>query len=189
MRPIAKRATTIERRTSAGFTYLMAIFIVALMGAGYATVGEMWQTVAAREREAELLHVGNQYRRAIERFYLSGPKRYPRTLEELLKDPRTPTTQRHLRQLYPDPITGKPWALVKAPDGGVMGVYSLSEDVPLKKTNFKLRDRDFGAAKTYADWKFIYTPALQTAPKPAATGPTPSGPQTPATPPAPPPAK
>jgi hypothetical protein len=176
------RAARIDRNTSAGFTYLMAIFIVALMGVGYASVGEMWQTASVRDREADLLHAGNQYRGAIERYYLAGPKRYPRTLEELLKDPRTPTTQRYLRQLFPDPITGKPWALVKAPDGGVMGVHSPSEDVPLKKSNFKLRDRDFEAAKTYVDWKFIYSPGQQTAPKPAATGPTPSGAQTPTSP-------
>src|SRR5688572_24933729 len=128
------------KRASRGFTYLTVLFIVALMGAGYATVGEMWETAAVREREAELLYVGNQYRLAIGRFYLSGPRRYPRTLEELLKDPRTPTTRRHLRKLYPDPLTGSDeWGLVKAPDGGIMGVHSRSEHAPLKKSSFKIR--------------------------------------------------
>jgi type II secretory pathway pseudopilin PulG len=156
-----------KRRACRGFTYLTAIFIVALMGAGYAKIGEMWQTSSAREKEAQLMYVGNQYRRAIERYYLSGPKRYPTTLEDLLKDARMPTTQRYLRQLYPDPITGSAqWAIVKAPDGGIMGVYSRSEAEPIKKANFKLSERDFGVAKTYADWKFIYAPGA-TAPAPS----------------------
>ena len=158
-----------------GFTYLMALFIVALMGAGYASVGEMWHTAAVREREAELLYVGNQYRRAIERYYLGGPRRYPRTLEELVKDPRSPTTRRSLRKLYPDPLTGSAeWGLVKAPDGGIMGVHSKSEEAPLRKAGFNLRDRGFEDAKTYADWKFLYMPGAQTGAKPAAK------PQTPA---------
>jgi type II secretory pathway pseudopilin PulG len=153
-----------KRRACRGFTYLTAIFVVALMGAGYAKIGEMWQTSSAREKEAQLMYVGNQYRRAIERYYLSGPKRYPTTLEDLLKDARMPTTQRYLRQLYPDPITGSAqWAIVKAPDGGIMGVYSRSEAEPIKKANFKLSQRDFEVAKTYADWKFIYAPGATVA--------------------------
>ena len=165
-----------------GFTYLTALFIVALMGAGFAAVGTMWQTASQRDKESELLFVGNQYRRAIERYYLAGPKRYPRSLEELVKDSRTPATQRHIRRIFPDPITGTAeWGIVKAPDGGIMGVYSRSEEVPLKRTNFKVRDRDFEPAKTYADWKFVYTPATQptTKPPPPASAPPQPGPAAP----------
>ena len=54
-----------RRRTAAGFTYLTALFIVAMMGGGLALVGEVWHTSAMREREAELLHIGNEYRKAI----------------------------------------------------------------------------------------------------------------------------
>src|SRR6266850_6897091 len=102
-----------------GFAYLTILFIVAIMAGGLAVVGQVWQTAAVREREAELLHVGNEYRRAIERYYLTGTARqYPRELTDLVKDPRQPGTVRHLRRLYPDPITGNPdWGLVKAPDG------------------------------------------------------------------------
>ena len=166
-----------------GFTYLTALFVVALMGAGYATVGEMWHTTSMRDKEQELLHIGDQYRRAIERYYVAGPRRYPRTLEDLVKDPRAPTTQRHIRQLYPDPITGSSeWGLVKAPDGGIMGVHSTSQEAPIKQDNFKLRDRDFMAAKSYADWKFIFIPVAAT--KPVSGAPAPGAqPQAPAAPP------
>lgn len=153
----------------AGFTYMTILFIVAIMGVGLALVGEVWHTAAAREREAELLFVGNQYRKAIERYYLSGPGQYPRTLEDLLKDQRKPGIERYLRKLYGDPFTGKrEWGLVKAPDGGVMGVYSLAGGMPLKKTGFRVRDKELEGATTYSDWKFVYMP--QATQKPPAQG-------------------
>ena len=160
------------KRGQAGFTYLTILFVVAMMGVGLALVGEMWHTAALREREAELLQVGSEYRKAIERYYLSGPRQYPRALADLLKDPRQPGTVRHLRKLYPDPVTGKDdWGLVRSSDGGVAGVYSLSDGQPLKSGGFAVRDRDFEGKIKYSDWKFIYAPAAAQAipaPKPPA---------------------
>ncbi len=152
---------------SRGFTYLTVLFIVAMLSAGLALAGEMWQTAAKREREAELLFVGNQYRAAIGRYYESTPgpaKRFPPTLEALLMDARRPTTQRYLRKLYPDPVGGGEWSLVKAPEGGIRGVYSNSENAPLKTGNFKLRDAELAGAARYADWKFVYNPAAPASP-------------------------
>ncbi|MBI5908646.1 MAG: type II secretion system protein [Betaproteobacteria bacterium] len=148
------------------------MFIVAILSGGLALVGEVWHTAAQREKESVLLYVGNQYRRAIERYYLNGPRQYPRNLTDLLKDPRKSGTERYLRQIYLDPITGQQdWGFVKTPDGGIMGVHSLSEARPLKSTGFKLQDRDFEIAAKYSEWKFVYTPPLQSAPKPAAKPP------------------
>ena len=121
----------------AGFTYLAVLFAIAFMGLGLALTGEVWRTALTRDREVELLYAGNQYRRAIERYYVSGPRQFPGTLEDLLKDPRKPGTERYLRKLYFDPLTGKSeWGLVKSPQGGIMGVYSLSEDPPKKVAGF-----------------------------------------------------
>jgi len=148
-----------QARRCDGLTYLTILFVVAIMGGGLALAGEVWHTAAQREKEAELLHIGNEYRKAIERYYLAGPRQYPRNLSDLLTDPRQPGTVRHLRRTYPDPITGAPdWGLVKAPDGGVAGVYSLSEERPLKNVGFRLLDKGFEGAVTYANWKFIATP-------------------------------
>lgn len=144
-------------RHATGYTYMTVLFAVAILGAGLAVVGELWHTAAAREKEAELLHVGNQYHRAIERYYLAGPGRYPRNLADLLKDPRRPGTERYLRRLYPDPVTGRDeWGIVRAPDGGIMGVYSLSGDAPLKTAGFPARYRAFEGAAQYRDWKFVH---------------------------------
>lgn len=147
------------RRHNAGFTYIGVLFAVAMLGAGLALTGEVWQTLAVREREAELLHVGNEYRVAIARYYLSVQRQYPRALADLLKDPRQPGTVRHLRRLYRDPVTGSDeWGLVRAPDGGIAGVYSRSEDKPLKSGGFAVRDQDFEGREKYSDWKFIFAP-------------------------------
>jgi len=151
-----------------GFTYLTVLFLVAFMGLGLALAGQVWQTGVAREREAELLYTGNQYRRAIERYYLSGLNQYPRSLEDLLQDPRKPNTERYLRKLYLDPLTAKgEWGVVKGPDGGIMGVYSQSEDKPIKVAGFPLVNRDFEGAAKYSDWKFVYSPQTQQVPVPA----------------------
>jgi type II secretory pathway pseudopilin PulG len=146
-------------RRARGFTYLGALFVIAILAGGLALIGELWHTSAAREKEAELLFVGHEYRQAIGRYYLSGPQRqYPRALEDLLRDPRRPGAERYLRKLYPDPVTGRSeWGLVKAPDGGIQGVYSLSQERPFKVTGFKLRDRELEGAASYTDWKFVYS--------------------------------
>jgi type II secretory pathway pseudopilin PulG len=143
-----------------GFTYMTLLFTLAILSGGLALAGEVWETSARREKEAELLHVGNEYRKAIERYYLSGTRQYPRSLADLVKDPRQPGTVRHLRKLYPDPVSGKDeWGLVKAADGGIAGVYSPSDATPLKVAGFAVRDASFEGKAKYADWQFIYAPA------------------------------
>jgi hypothetical protein len=66
---------------------------------------------------------------------------------------------RHLRRLYKEPITGQDeWGLVEAPGGGVMGVYSPSEEAPIKSGNFSPSNQEFADAPKYADWKFVHSP-------------------------------
>lgn len=142
-----------------GYTYLTVLFLVAIMAGGLAKIGEAWHTAAVREREAELLHIGNEYRAAIGRYYLAGQGQYPRNLTDLVKDPRQPGTVRHLRRLYPDPITGKAeWRLVRAAQGGIAGVASASDERPLKSSGFRVRDAAFEGKSKYSDWQFIYAP-------------------------------
>ena len=94
-----------------------------------------------------MLFVGNQFRQAIRSYVQAGPGQYPATLKDLLLDPRSPTPRRHLRRLFIDPITGKPdWGLVLAPEGGIMGVHSLSSREPLKRANFEPQDIHFALA-------------------------------------------
>jgi hypothetical protein len=73
-----------------------------------------------------------------------------------------------LRKLFPDPITGKPFVVIKGGDGGVQGVASPSDDAPLKLAGFRVRDAIFESAQKYSEWKFIHTPPVAAAPATAA---------------------
>ena len=141
-----------------GFTYVAVLILVAALGAVGAAYGELASHAAQREREQELLFVGDQFRRAIASYYRHG-ERYPATLAELLKDPRQPNPVRHLRRIYRDPVTGaSEWGLVRAPDGGILGVHSLSQERPIKSRGFAYRDRAFADATSYAQWQFVHVP-------------------------------
>lgn len=143
-----------------GFTYLTILFVIAVAGVLLAQIGINWTQASQREKEAELLFVGNQYRQAIMLYYERTPgpiKRYPASLEELVTDNRYNPPQHYLRKLYRDPITNSTeWGLVAAPAGGIMGVYSLSEKAPLKVAGFSVLNADFEGKGRYSEWKFEY---------------------------------
>jgi type II secretory pathway pseudopilin PulG len=152
-----------RRRRQRGFTYIALVLAIALHGAVMAAVGSVWHTAQKRERERELLFIGDQFRSAIRAYAQSGPGtrgQLPRTLDDLLLDPRFPGTRRHLRKIFVDPMTWKAeWGLVTTPDGrAILGVYSLSEEAPLKTGRFLPADRAFEGAEKYSDWKFVYKP-------------------------------
>ena len=163
--PLACRSAAGSRPPSQGvrqrgFTYLGFLLFVALAGAGLAAYSELASHAAQREKEAELLFRGEQYRDAIASYYK--------------KEQRYPMPVRHLRRLYKEPITGQDeWGLVEAPGGGVMGVYSPSEDAPIKSGNFSVGNQEFAEAAKYADWKFIHSPPGLPPPPPSPGGPKP----------------
>lgn len=141
-----------------GFTLLGLVFLVALLGVGLAALGKVWETAARRDREAELLFVGDQYRRALESYYRASPgqdKHFPRDLGELLLDPRFPNTVRHLRRLYRDPVgNSAEWGLVKEA-GEITAIHSLSADTPFKMAGFNRPYDTFVDAATYREWVFM----------------------------------
>ncbi len=145
------------RRGPRGFTYVGLLALVFLIGLLLASAGEVVATAARRDREAELLWVGHEYRAAIGRFWVQR-HRYPLALEELLGSPaEEPAPAHFIRRLYPDPMTnGAPWVLIPAPAGGIMGVASSSGRAPLKTAGFDLVDTDFDKATSYGDWRFVF---------------------------------
>ncbi len=132
-----------------GFTYLLAMFAVAVAGLLLAVTGEVWSQSRQREKEQELLYLGGRFREAIGLYYQRTPgavKRYPDKLEDLLEDKRYLSLQRYLRKVYADPITGAAqWGTVAAPGGGINGVYSLSDRHPIKSGGFHSRSRSVSA--------------------------------------------
>jgi type II secretory pathway pseudopilin PulG len=169
--PGCARQQRASRQRQQGYTYLMLLTAVALVGVALAKLGPMWADEAQREREQELLRVGGLYASAILSYHQASPgslKRYPAELSDLLLDTRFVGTRRHLRKLYPDPLDPqRSWGLVRAPDGGVAGVYSLDTRQPWRRSALVTAVLDLPAATRYADWKFI--PRVDNAPGPTRT--------------------
>lgn len=149
----------------AGVTYIALLFFVALMSIAATSTANLWVTTNQRSKERELLFVGAQFRSAVERYYEETPgtvKRYPTSLADLLKDDRHLQTVRHLRRIHVDPMTGvAEWGEVRAPDGGIMGVFSLGDGTPRKQAGFDPELSAFVDATSYAEWKFVYISPLQ----------------------------
>jgi len=148
-----------RRGSERGFTYIVLLILVAIMGVVLVTTGQVWSMAIKREKEQELIFVGDQFRNAVNMYYRNSPGqsvRYPMSLEDLLRDPRYPDTRRYLRKIYLDPVSNSmEWGLVKGPNGEIFGVHSLSMEEPLKKSNFRLVDQDFTGKTKYSDWVFM----------------------------------
>jgi type II secretory pathway pseudopilin PulG len=142
---------------------LLALLIVLLFSSVLAlAAAEVWATARQREREAELLFVGQQYRQALRQYYFAAPnaasRTLPASLADLLEDKRYPLPVRHLRRLYADPVTGgTDWGLVKRGDL-IVGVHSLSDAKPLKQTGFNRLDQAFEGRPSYREWAFLFVP-------------------------------
>ncbi|MEQ6341163.1 MAG: type II secretion system protein [Gammaproteobacteria bacterium] len=149
---------------------LVAVVITGLMEGVAATITSR---VTQAEREKELLFRGLAYQNAIKSYYQAGKQlntfTFPRSLNDLLKDPRFPS-RRHIRALYVDPM-GKgdhEWSVIRAIDGGITGVASASKQKSLKTANFPAGLESLAGKKSYAEWVFMYNaPAAIQVPLPA----------------------
>lgn len=151
-------------RFQKGFAYIALLAVIAIITLGLGVASEHLAQQAQHERETELLFVGEQFRHAIASYYRNSPPgnmQFPATLDELLLDRRFPVPVRHLRRIYPDPMTGTTrWGLVRNEQGRISGVFSFSSEVPIR-TNQALevvRDAAGKPIAAYSDWKFIFKP-------------------------------
>lgn len=154
------RFTLMPRRSCDGFTYIGVLLAVAFIGVALAATGTVWQQTRQREKEHELLFVGNQFRQALEGYYENPPpgkaKKFPRKIEDLLQDDRYPGVRRYLRKIYRDPMTGgTEWGLLRGADKAIVGLYSLSDGEPLKTANFDPDDAALAGKRYYNEWQFI----------------------------------
>lgn len=153
-------------RSSAGFTYIGLLILVATMGVTLAGIGTVWRTTQQRVKEQQLLFIGNQFSMAITAYYLNSPggaTQFPKKLEDMLLDKRYPNTTRYLRKIFADPVTGNAqWGLIKGADGGIVGVHSLSEIAPIKMDNFGKGNETLANKKHYYEWQFTYRPSAST---------------------------
>lgn len=158
---IPMRVTHPARGTRPRGVMLLALLIsLALGGIGLMALVDNWTLQRQREREQELLFVGDQYRQAIRRYYYGAPsgqmRQLPTTLEAMLNDDRYPFPMHHLRRLYPDPITGSnEWGELRVQDR-LVGVYSKSDAHPIKQAGFPPAYQSFNDQERYQDWVFAF---------------------------------
>jgi type II secretory pathway pseudopilin PulG len=167
------------------FTVLFALMVIGLL---LGLTGQTWSQVMQREREEELLFRGDQYRRAIESYYTTshgGQGSYPRSLEDLLKDPRSVQTKRHLRKRYLDPFTNAEFELIGAGGdvggdtiaarsiGRIKGVRSTSPLAPFRQDGFPEEYATFKGAASYDKWEFLHAPKNVPSPLPEKLSPNP----------------
>lgn len=147
------------RLRQGGFTYLgliVLVTVIGMVGAATLKVDALLRRAAAEEA---LLGIGAEFSAALASYAAATPQGQlpqPPTLQELLKDPRSPALRRHLRKIFIDPVTGSAeWGIVYVGDrAGVIGVYSLSQAKPLKIGNFDARFLGFDNKQRISDWKF-----------------------------------
>lgn len=140
-----------------GFVLIGVLIALALAAMAAVQTGQRLADSRQREDEAELLHVGDQYRSAIESYWRQSPggvRSLPARLEDLVKDPRFVTPRRHLRKLYADPMSpDTAWGVLKQ-GNAVVGVFSQSPGAPFRQTGFTEAQKGFDNAQRYADWHF-----------------------------------
>jgi type II secretory pathway pseudopilin PulG len=154
--PISTAGNPINKQR--GFSYILMLVAVIASGIMAGTASVPTSRLLAAEREQELLFRGLAYRNAIRNYYVTA-RRYPRSLNELVKDSGF-AHRVYLRALYTDPLSpgskGE-WKLIRAADGGISGVASRSTATPMKQANFPDGLENFAGATTYADWVFEYS--------------------------------
>ena len=159
-----------------GFTYIGLLILLAIIAITATASIQLGSVVQRRSAEQELLFLGSQFRAALTSYAnATAPNqpRFPKTLEQLLRDPRVPGTRRHLRRIPIDPLTGKDeWGIVRSSDGYIVGIHSLSEAAPIKRGNFDAEFAEFASAASYRNWVFKPAPQVAAPRKPAPDKPT-----------------
>jgi len=156
------RDTPIGRGRLRGHAYVMLLITVAVLAGAAATSISLGANAARRDAEQELLAVGDDFTRALRSYrgVMSGQPLEagmpgPRSLEDLLRDPRAPGVRRHIRQIPADPLTGRrEWGLVIDAAGGIVGIHSLADGQPIRRTGFAPGQASFENAASYRQWVF-----------------------------------
>ncbi|SPP66111.1 hypothetical protein [Nitrospira lenta] len=153
-----------HRAAEQGFSYVVLMFTIVLIGLGTTMAARQWKVMIQRELEVDLISKGIEIQNALA-FYSASMKAgrvvpgevYPQTLAELTRSPKP-----FLRKVYGDPVGHGDWELVRAPTGGIMGVRSKSKGKPIWQHNFPPAVRHFDGRKSHYEWVFQH-------PNPSAT--------------------
>ena len=125
---------------------IAAVAIALLLGTGLETY---------LNQERRLVNAGHEIVTALEAYRTTSPgtaKELPRSLDDLLRDPRMLADKGYLLTLPVDPVTQKQdWGVIKNQAGQIIGVHSLSTDTP----TWIGRILSLRSGGTYSDWRFL----------------------------------
>jgi type II secretory pathway pseudopilin PulG len=146
------------RKSERGFSYIVLMFAIVLIGLGMTVAARQWKTMVQRELEADLLSKGIEIQNALA-LYSATMKAgrvvpgevYPQSLADLTRLPKP-----FLRKVYVEPVGHGEWELVRAPTGGIMGVRSKSKSKPIRQHDFPSAVRHFDGRASYYDWVFQF---------------------------------
>jgi len=150
-------------RAQHGLVLIALLLMLVLVGVGALAASEVWATTRKREREVELLWVGEQYRAAIESYWkmTPGPRKVlPSSIAQLLNDDRFPNPVHHLRAAYPDPMAEDTEFEKIILNNALVGVRSTSKATPMKHAQFPRRYEKFASAEDYSQWQFMFVPPI-----------------------------
>lgn len=160
-----------------GFTYILALTVVMIMGIMLGMIGQSWKTIKQRELEdemifrgdqvAELVYQGSLCKSATPRdqnlWLVNSPK--GTVLDDLVtgKEERCingSTKKFRLRATAAiDPLSNKPWQII-TPVGDAThfkGVASGSKKEPFRKSFKEIYDSELlNDRPTYSDWSFTW---------------------------------
>lgn len=110
------------RRKDSGYMLLFLMLAVAVLTITMLGVARNYRRSILRDREVEMIHRGEQYSRAVKRFYKKNG-RYPISIEQLENTNKI----RYLRKRYKDPMSADgAWKLVHATDIQIKAVGALA---------------------------------------------------------------
>ena len=130
----SKRAA---RRRDRGYILLYLMFLVAVLAISLVTILPSIKFVMRRDAEQEMVHRGEQYRRAVRRYYRKMGS-YPATLDVL----ENVNNMRFLRKRYKDPVNRnqdfkvltqvdlmKAMGTALSMNGGIAGAQTLGQPI------------------------------------------------------------
>lgn len=148
---------TARRPAERGYAVAAVLILLVVIALGAQVASIPTQSALTRNAEEELIFRGQAYAAAIKsyRTAVDGDPSLPQRLDDLVDDRRL-NGRRHIRRLYPDPLTGEAWSLLRDEAGGIRGVASRATGAPRKKAFFPKGLSSFAAASSYANWRFVH---------------------------------
>lgn len=108
------------KQKDSGYALLLLMLAVALLMITMLGVAHNYKREIQRDREVEMIHRGEQYERAVRRFYIKN-SRYPVSIEQL----ENMNKIRYLRKRYKDPMSPDgEWKLVHPTDFNMTGAVT-----------------------------------------------------------------